>query len=69
MTTSAEMSMIAAGKADELDYSERQILYGYFNQTGGDTGVPVSGNWAGTPGSPLMAAAAVANHIGFGDEG
>lgn len=68
MTTSAEMSMIAAGKADELDYSERQILYGYFNQTGGDTGVPVSGNWAGTPGSPLMAAAAVANHIGFGDE-
>ena len=68
LTTSSEMSMISAGLADELDYSERQILYGYFNQTGGDTGVPTSGYWAGTPGSPLMAAAAMANHIGLGNE-
>ncbi len=68
LTTSAEMSMISAHLANELDYSERQILYGYFNQTGGDTGVPTSGYWAGTPGSPLMAAAAMANHIGLGDE-
>ncbi len=68
LTTSSEMSMISAGMADELDYSERQILYGYFNQTGGDTGVPSSGYWAGTPGSPLMAAAAMANHIGLGNE-
>ncbi len=68
LTTSAEMSMISAGLADELDYSERQILYGYFNQTGGDTGIPASGYWAGTPGNPLMAAAAMANHIGLGNE-
>ena len=60
--------MISAHLADELDFSERQILYGYFNQTGGDNGVPVSGSWAGAPGNPLMATAAVANHIGFGDE-
>ena len=68
LTTSSEMSMISAGLADELDYSERQILYGYFNQTGGDTGVPTGGYWAGTPGNPLMAAAAMANHIGLGNE-
>lgn len=68
LTTSSEMSMISAHLADELDFSERQILYGYFNQTGGDNGVPVSGSWAGAPGNPLMATAAVANHIGFGDE-
>ena len=68
LTTSTEMSMISANLADELDYSERQILYGYFNQTGGDTGVPTNGYWAGAPGSPVMAAAAMANHIGLGDE-
>ena len=68
LTTSAEMSMIDAGLADKLDYSERQILYGYFNQTGGDTGVPDGDYWATAPGSPLMAAAAMANHIGLGNE-
>ena len=50
LTTSSEMSMISAHLADELDYSERQILYGYFNQTGGDNGVPVSGSWGGRTG-------------------
>ncbi|MBR3280182.1 MAG: S-layer homology domain-containing protein [Lachnospiraceae bacterium] len=68
MTTSAEMSMISAGMTDKIDYSEKQILYGYFNQIGGDKGIPASDSWQTAPGSSLMAAAAVANHIGFGDE-
>ena len=68
LTTSAEMSMISAGLADEVDYSERQILYGYFNQTDGDKGLPTNGSWKLSRGNYLMATAAVSNHIGLGDE-
>lgn len=69
MTTSAEMSMIEAGLADSLDYSERQIAYWFFNQTEGDNCLPAnSPDWKTAPGSYLMATAAVARQIGLADE-
>ena len=66
--TCMERNVMSLGLADTLNFSEKHLLYGYFNRSG-DCGIPTAGStWHNSSGSFYMPVAALAELIGAADE-